>query len=738
MKYCFLDLETTGLDARKDSIIEVSFLIRDEKGKISDQFDEVTIPERSPLTKYITHITGITEKEILKRGKHFPELLPKIKEKIGDTIIVGHNIDFDLGFLRENGIDLEKNGRIDTHELARILLVNEESYALEILSEKYGFSHTDAHRAMSDVEACVELFTFLQKKIASLPLKFLQTVRPALEKKTNWIAKKFFLESVGDPKFSFMKSSQACPKRTEVLAKNDLPWGDVSAEHSLFVQQGDSLTSADFLIFLAHKFVAQEKKVLIISPKLDFFLEIKKFPIPDVLLDPKLLPAFTEKRQALTNAEIVFYLQCSFRQSLNFRGADRFDLFTEQRQLWNEIRVQNETSPIFQKIIAERAEEKILIISPNAFFRFRDLPLFRDRILLIDETEIFATKLLFAPAQEHSLLPFLQNEKTSVAAQFFVRNVCHEIVESNLQHALTPYPEKILLSPSQRFPALAEAVRNVSPELEAVAEFLEKPKAEAVRWIQYEPETSNVTFGLWEPGAWRELKASLANFPKVFFHRTPEKRITDFLKIFVGTERGTFVKEESLSLRKKLIVPLDLESASDPQFNESCAEKIIELGEKSPEGHWLAINFSSLETLKKIFSTVSDHFLDREDVFVLGEKVSGGDNKLLELLKRQNRATPRKKVILFTQKLLTPEITALPIKTLVMQKFPFPAPHPLLKELETVAKRSGQNFWGMWIVPQVMGNLSRRASLYPHAENIVWLDPRENATWGKEMLKGVF
>ncbi len=62
MKYCFLDLETTGLDHEKDSILEISFLVKNEAGEVLETMDEVVIPAKSPLIPYVTHLTGITPK----------------------------------------------------------------------------------------------------------------------------------------------------------------------------------------------------------------------------------------------------------------------------------------------------------------------------------------------------------------------------------------------------------------------------------------------------------------------------------------------------------------------------------------------------------------------------------------------------------------------------------------------------------------------------------------------------
>ncbi len=730
MKYCFLDLETTGLDYEKDSILELSFLIQDENGRLLEKMDQVVVPTKTPLTPYVTHLTGISEEEVRTNGVELASLVKKAGELIDDAIIVGHNIDFDIRFLIENGIDVSQNPRIDTHELARIVLVNEESYALEILSEKYGFSHHSAHRAMSDVEACQELFVFLQNKIAELPTEFLQHIRPFLETKTSWVAKTLFLSTSGVSDFSFSRPEPKNP--FPAFSLNEDFWKAFSEDKPLFVQQGDSLPSAQFLVAVSEELATKGKKSLIISPKLAFFPGIKKFPIPEVLFAPDRFETFLESKASFDNTETAFVLKCQFRHFLGFRGVDQFDLFANERALWPLVRVEAVEHSVFKQVVSERMGEATLTISPEAFFRFRDIDCLNSRTLLIDESEDFAETLLFAPAKTFSLFSFLEKEETSVAAQFFVTRFCKDVLEPVIGHTMSPFPQKVLLPSGKKFPELAQSLRSLSEEFEPLAQALEAPPEGLTRWASYFPESGNLTFGLWEPQSWNALKKSFSDRQALFLYRHPTIEKTGFARIFLGIADPKYFTENRLLTEKELTVPPNLESANSPQFNSFCAEKIKEIVfDCVDEDHDLVVNFSSLETLKKVFSEVSEPLLSR-GIALLGESASGGAGKMLQLLLRN------KKKVFFSQKFLAPELTEQPFVKIVIQKFPFSPPHPLLDEVKSILSISGQSLWDVWTVPQVMANLSRRTSVYPQAKEIIWLDPRQNASWGRDLLDALF
>lgn len=749
--FCFLDLETTGFEPDKDSIIEISF-VRFKDGKKIEEVDQVLIPDKSELTEFISNLTGITQEEINEKGKDFNEIKELVTEKIGDSIIVGHNIDFDINFLVKNDIPIQNNPRIDTHELARILLPQEKSFALEVLSKKYGFIHDSAHRAMSDVLASKKLFELLCEKIKELPTEYLETIRPVLETKTDWFAKNLFLESAGNANFKFEKEVEKPLKETpnmELSENFKQAYANLSTENSVFLKIGDSIPSASFFEKITEE--NKDEKFVIISPKLDFFPKIKMFPIPEILFDKANLEKFEQKRKSLDNFEATFYLKCQFRHFLGFRGLDFFDLFFKENDYWKEVHCQTEENSIFQAICEERKSHKVLAISPKAFFRFCELDVFKNRTLLIDESEIFAEQLLMAPAKEFSLQNFLDpklnqldisdeaKEKTSIATQFLVSGLCKELIEEKLQHKISPFPQKILLKDSDIYHQFQESLDDLAklnPDWEFVAKHFNTPE-KWVRWINYFPESGNLTFGFWHSEDWYGTQAKLKNFKKIFGHRHEiEGAEKPFFKIFIGAKVGEKIVEKSLFSKKEIEIPDDLISQSSPDFNAFCAQKITDLSQEflnNPQDA-VAVNFSSLETLKNIYTEIKSNFKANKNVVVVGERVSGGAGKV-----REHLSNNREKQLIFEyQKMTHPDLENYDWQAILIQKFPFNPPHPLLEKIESVIKGSGQNYWSIWIMPQVAANLSRRISCFSSAQKIIFLDPRENAKWGKGILRSAF
>lgn len=162
---CFtvVDIETTGLDPKKDKITEIA-AIRIEGGELSDTFHTLINPGRR-LEERITELTGLTD-GALKEA-------PFIQDKIGDFLefettgcLLGHSVLFDYSFLKRAAVNermvFERKG-IDTLAISRKYLQELESRSLPYLTAHFGIAH-EAHRALSDVEATWELYKMLEEK----------------------------------------------------------------------------------------------------------------------------------------------------------------------------------------------------------------------------------------------------------------------------------------------------------------------------------------------------------------------------------------------------------------------------------------------------------------------------------------------------------------------------------------------------------------------------------------------
>ncbi len=157
-EYCILDIETTGLSFRTEKITELGAVIY-KNGEVVKEFECFVNPEK-PIPDEVVEVTHITD-DMVKDAQTIEEVLPKFLEFIGDRVIVAHNADFDVGFIKYNaekiGMKLE-NTYIDTLRLAKDLFPDYKKYKLGIIAQKLGINVDVAHRALDDVITLVKVF----------------------------------------------------------------------------------------------------------------------------------------------------------------------------------------------------------------------------------------------------------------------------------------------------------------------------------------------------------------------------------------------------------------------------------------------------------------------------------------------------------------------------------------------------------------------------------------------------
>jgi len=158
-EFVALDLETTGLDAERNQIIEVGAL-RFRDGKEAERFEQLIDPAE-PLEPFIVALTGLTDNDL--RGQPtFPTIAPSLLEFIGNSPLVGQNVSFDLDFLaaagkrlsgprsRANPFVFAAHEVLDTAQLGRIFWPEWPRFGLASMAERFGVKQEVAHRALAD------------------------------------------------------------------------------------------------------------------------------------------------------------------------------------------------------------------------------------------------------------------------------------------------------------------------------------------------------------------------------------------------------------------------------------------------------------------------------------------------------------------------------------------------------------------------------------------------------------
>ena len=160
-----LDIETTGLDPKRDRIIEIG-AVRSENGVETAVFQSFVNPG-IPIPSFITDLTGIRD-ELVADAPRVSEVITEFADFVGKSPVLAHNASFDLAFLRAGGMQ-QPNLVLDTIELANILIPLAPRYGLGALAEHLGIELLHAHRALEDARATSELFWKLWQRACVLP-----------------------------------------------------------------------------------------------------------------------------------------------------------------------------------------------------------------------------------------------------------------------------------------------------------------------------------------------------------------------------------------------------------------------------------------------------------------------------------------------------------------------------------------------------------------------------------------
>ncbi len=167
-EYVAFDLETTGLVAGQDRIIEIGAVVM-RGGKEVERYQTFVDPERT-LERKIIDLTGITD-EMLVGAPKIEEVLPEFLKFVGDRVLVAHNSKFDTSFIRAECSRLGYPYAftdVDTLSLSQQLLPQLNKYKLDVVAKALTLPNFNHHRAADDANICglifAKLIPMLQEK----------------------------------------------------------------------------------------------------------------------------------------------------------------------------------------------------------------------------------------------------------------------------------------------------------------------------------------------------------------------------------------------------------------------------------------------------------------------------------------------------------------------------------------------------------------------------------------------
>jgi DNA polymerase-3 subunit epsilon/ATP-dependent DNA helicase DinG len=161
-----IDLETTGLDPVRDAIIEIG-AVKFNGNRVEAKWETLINPRRS-IPPEITQLTGITD-DMVRNAPLLEQVRQDLEAFVGDALVLGHNVQFDLGFLNKRGV-LEHSDSIDTYALASVLMPTAGRYNLGALAEALLIPLPATHRALDDALATHAVFIQLWERALDLPL----------------------------------------------------------------------------------------------------------------------------------------------------------------------------------------------------------------------------------------------------------------------------------------------------------------------------------------------------------------------------------------------------------------------------------------------------------------------------------------------------------------------------------------------------------------------------------------
>ena len=159
------DLETTGLSAASDEVLEFAAVLVDSSGAVTSEFSAL-VRVKQPVSAIITQITGITQADVDREGRPLANVMADFLAFVGPRSVFFHNAPFDVSFLKQAGAQAKlkfSNPVHDTLPMAWAVWPSLGTYKLSALAEHVG-APAPTHRGLADAKAALAVLMAARAK----------------------------------------------------------------------------------------------------------------------------------------------------------------------------------------------------------------------------------------------------------------------------------------------------------------------------------------------------------------------------------------------------------------------------------------------------------------------------------------------------------------------------------------------------------------------------------------------
>lgn len=663
-----LDIETTGLSAQDDHIIEVAIVRFDYNG-IVDEWSSLVKPAIS-IPAFTTHLTGITN-EMVKDAPSLKDIKETVLEKLEGCPIMGHFIPFDVGFLNAKGFGLE-NQLLDTCQLAQAFIAKEPSYSLEVLCQKLGIRQVSAHRALDDVKANIDLFLQLAEHIRSLSDKEKAAIQPLLEK-SDWGWAEHILPLIEEAGKKRIEQTEGVTIAAHSEEHADLATLVQDLEPPFLLEER-SHTYQDLLNYA----LAQKDKSLLVlaAPEhLPVHEDVGILKHPNQYLDEGRFAIFLSKeRLSGTETMIAVKMQLWLLETETGEKSElRF--IKEEKEVWFDLCCQENGEPqsYFAKAQNSSQEKKVMVVSHHYFLkdRSRKDPLLKlPENVIVGETEQLvdgleeAWHIRLGESRFLQDLQRLKNEnpdahdvidslagKVSILFGFIGMMLQNHGTSNDPRHALVLEAHHFNTLEWNKVKGSAESIESIAA---ALGDHCKKTSTleEFSRYLLYLTKIIQMNAPLMWLTLSKELQPIVHAFPKNAHEIFVERVWKDIAKLHLFTRHGNlsddfnFLKQE-LGLPAELqtktaeeAMPLPLYYPETPLKNPNDAQNIEEVAHELKT--WLPEAGGNVMLIANSMNTAEQFFYKLAKVTkelglkLLVQNLSGGMGKITKLSGKTN------------------------------------------------------------------------------------------------------